>query len=116
MFLQCTLKRVFDEIISFTAFTYYNITIVGSRSNFAIWGFYEERNKKWKTTELFPNKKFGYYKENETTTRKIIFKANNVALFIWEQILYKNNDYKTGKSKNKLEHFEVRKFKNKKLI
>ena len=46
MFLQCTLKRVFDEIISFTAFTYYNITIVGSRSNFAIWGFYEERNKK----------------------------------------------------------------------
>ena len=82
MFLQCTLKIVFDEIISFTAVTYYNITIVGSRSNSAIWGFYEQRNKKWKTTELFPNKKFSYYKENETTTRKIIFKANNVALFI----------------------------------
>ena len=82
MFLQCTLKIVFDKIISFTAVTYYNITIVGSRSNSAIWGFYEERNKKWKTTELFPNKIFGYYKENETTTRKIIFKANNVALFI----------------------------------
>ena len=45
-------------------------------------GAFTKKNKKWKTAELFPNKKFGYYKENETTTRKIIFKANNVALFI----------------------------------